>query len=139
MSITKKQIKRSLQGILAIAVLWFLAAAYYPSTTTAYTCDGDVHHLKSGNKDPSTLYVSMVEYSLFNIAEQRGHFNMELVFSNGSNAFTFERLEKNGNLTYFIQNIVSKELRGVLSQLSKKIEYRVTDGASFAGTCTLTY
>jgi len=133
-----KKIIRSLLGILAIAVLWFLAAAFYPSTTTAYTCDGDVHYLKSGNKDPSTLYVSMVEYSLFNIAEQRGHFNMELVFSDGSNAFTFERLEKNGNLTYFIKS-GTKELRGVLSQLSKKIEYRFTAGASFAGTCTLTY
>ena len=133
-----KKIIRSLLGILAIAVLWFLAAAFYPSTTTAYTCDGDVHYLKSGNKDPSTLYVSMVEYSLFNIAEQRGHLNMELVFNNGTNVFAYERLEKSGDLTYLIQNIVSKELRGVLSQLSKKIEYRITDDASFAGSCVLT-
>ena len=133
-----KKIIRSLLGILAIAVLWFLAAAFYPSTTTAYTCDGDVHYLKSGNKDPSTLYVSMVEYSLFNIAEQRGHLNMELVFNNGTNVFAYERLEKSGDLTYLIQNIVSNELRGVLSQLSKKIEYRITDDASFAGSCVLT-
>jgi len=134
----KKTIKRSLQGILAFAVLWFLAAAFYPSTTTAYTCDGDVHYLKSGNKAPSTLYVSMVEYSLFNISERRGHLNMELVSNSGKSIFTYEGLEKGGDLTYFIKDIVSGELRGALSQLSKKIEYRVTDSASFAGTCALT-
>jgi len=119
-------------------VLWFLAAAFYPSTTTAYTCDGDVHYLSNGGKSPATLYVSMVEYSLFNISDQRGHLNMELVFNNGTNVFAYERLEKSGDLTYLIQNIVSNELRGVLSQLSKKIEYRITDDASFAGSCVLT-
>ena len=132
-----KKIIRSSLGILAFAVMWFLAAASYPSTTTAYTCDGDVHYLNNGGKSPATLYVSMVEYSLFNISDQRGHLNMELVFNNGTNVFAYERLEKSGDLTYLIQNIVSKELRGVLSQLSKKIEYRVTADISFAGTCAL--
>ena len=94
-----KIIIRSLLGILACAVLWFLAAAFYPSTATAYSCEGDVHYLNSGGKAPATLYGSMVEYSLFNISEQRGHLNMELVFNSGKRVFAYERLEKSGDLT----------------------------------------
>lgn len=133
----KKVIRLSL-GLLACAVLWFLAAVFYPSTTTAYTCDGDLHDLNDGGKSPAILYVSMVEYSLFNISDQPGHFNMELVLSDGGSIFTFEGLEKSGDVTYLIQEIGRKELRGVLSQLSKKIEYRIIDSRSFAGVCVLT-
>jgi len=133
-----KKIIWSSLGILVFAVLWFLAAAFYPSKITAYTCAGDMHFLDRGGKSPATLHVSIVEYSVFNISEQRGHLNMELVFDGGKNIFVYEGLEKVGDLTYFIKGIVSKELRGVLSQLTKKIEYRFTASASFAGTCALT-
>jgi hypothetical protein len=75
---------------------WILTAAFYPSTTTAYTCDGNG---AVGGKAPATLYGSMVEYSLFNISEQRGHLNMELVFNSGKRVFAYERLEKSGDLT----------------------------------------